>query len=138
MRRTATRTLAITTTTVAVVLALAVPSGALAAGGAPDEMVDPVAAMEPEIEVGAPAAENVGAGAETPAANVPDVQATAVDEATAGATAAPVQPTISSSGSLPFTGPEPGLLILLLLVGLVAVLGGVTAIGYGRALAESA
>lgn len=132
MRRSTKCMLAITTLLGALAVTLVVPLGAFAVGEAPDEMVDPVAAMEPEIAVGAPA----GGGADVQVASVPDVQAAAVDEATGGATGVPaVQPAVTGSGSLPFTGPEPGLLMLVFLVGLVTVLGGVTAVGYGRALA---
>jgi hypothetical protein len=117
-----------------------VPSGAWAADGVPDEMVDPVAAMEPEIPVGEPAQPAAEEGAPAVEA-VPDVQA-AADAPAAGASAAPHAaapgPVSSGTGSLPFTGPEPGLLMLLVLVGFVAVLGGITAFGYARAAAETA
>lgn len=118
---------------------LVVPATALAAGDTPDEMVDPVGAMQPEINVGEPAGADE-APAEQPAANdVPDVEA-AAEPATAHAvpaTPAPAGAVTSGNGSLPFTGPTPGLLTLLFLVGMVALLGGVTAFGYARAAVES-
>lgn len=123
--------------------ALLVPAGAWAAADLPDEMVDPVGAMEPEIAVGEPAQPAQPAAQEQAPAEdaIPDVQA--AGGPAAGANAAPTaiatpRPVSSGSGSLPFTGPQPGLLVLLVLVGFVAVLGGVTAFGYARAATEAA
>jgi hypothetical protein len=125
---------------VVLLAALLVPAAALAAGDMPDEMVDPAGAMEPEINVGEPAGADETPAAEPAANPVPEVQAAAepTPSATPSATRAPAGGAVSSgSGSLPFTGPQPGLLTLLFLVGMVALLGGITAFGYARAAVET-
>lgn len=116
---------------------LLVPTAAFAVDGAPDEMVDPVAAVEPEIDVATP----VDGVAEVAGAPGP-AQGDAVQEATQGAVdgdvSTPAYSAPGGSGSLPFTGPDPGLLMLLFLVGSLALTAGIVAFSYARVVSETA
>ena len=139
--RTAPRPHRITRTALAALaafaLVVAAPAAALAAD-VPDEMVDPVGAMEPEIQVGEPAGDPADAQIQGEATGIatPEAQA-AAEQPVAGAAATPARPATDGSGYLPFTGPADGLLMLLFLVGSVAILGGLTAVAHARAVAET-
>lgn len=130
--------------TLAIALILLVGPGAGQAGAAqavPDEMVDPVGAMEPEIEVSEPAAQprpQAQAAAPAPTVAAIDEPPARPAQATAGVAAAPDPTAPIGSGALPFTGPEPGLLVLLFLVGSVALCGGAVAFAHARAISEAA
>lgn len=119
----------------------ALPASALATQAVPDEMEDPVAAMEPEIEVAEPRPQprpQAQAAAPTPTVAGIDERPAPRRQAVASATDVPAATTTIRSGSLPFTGPEPGLLVLLLLVGSVALCGGAVAFAHARAIADAA
>lgn len=125
----------------------ALPASALATQAVPDEIDDPVAAMEPEIEVAEPRPQpkpqpqpRPQAQAAAPAPTVAGIDEAPVPgrQAVASAADVPAATTTIRSGSLPFTGPEPGLLVLLLLVGSVALCGGAVAFAHARAIADAA
>lgn len=134
-----------TSTLLALALFLALPGASLAAEAAvPDEMVDPVGAMEPEIEVGEPATPQPAPAAE--GAPAPEAEAAGIDapaeptapSATAGTARIPSAPAPTGGGSLPFTGPDSGLLVLMSLVGSLALCAGAVAFAHARAVAETA
>lgn len=121
----------------AVVLACTVP--AALAQELPDAIDDPAPALQPQPADPAPMEEDVVVEVE------PD-GAAAVEDAAGPGVAAQSRPPANANaydpgtvvpvtGSLPFTGADPGQLVQALLVGLVLISGGVTAIVWSRAAA---
>lgn len=121
-------------------LVVLVPAAAMAANELPEAIEDPVAAAEPEIETTEPAVEGeLGVEDAPPVESVQGVAEARVDAMPSGEAAATWSRTATGStgsGSLPFTGSDSRLLILLLLVGSTCALGGVTLRGWARAHAE--
>lgn len=129
------------TALVVLVAILLVPGSAFAVGDLPDEMVDPVGAMEPEIDVAEPIAGGQVQADAVPIVDgadpAPDATPGPAPQAAAGATPSPNVQAPVGSGTLPFTGPEPGLLTLLFLVGTLTLAAGVTAFVHARAISET-
>lgn len=124
---------------------LAAPAAALAVDGLPEEMVDPAVAMEPELDADpapaptAPAPAAPAAPAADPADEVVTVQGVdAVPSAPVDTVRAPAATAPIGGGTLPFTGPDSDLLMLLFLVGSLSLAGGAVAFAHARALAETA
>lgn len=115
-------------------LLVLLPTGAYAQEAAlPDEMEDPIAAMEPEVhepDVVAPAPDAEAQGA------IPEAEGIVEAEAVAGtgrAATTPDAPTVSGSGQLPFTGPVPGRMMQLFLAGSVLLAGGIVSLAWAGA-----
>ncbi|MCW2926610.1 MAG: hypothetical protein JWM86_578, partial [Thermoleophilia bacterium] len=140
--------------TLLVAMALALlaiaPAMAVGADGAPDEMVDPAAAMEPELSDNAEAAPVVhggdadataaatggtvtvdGSGLEPGAPDGPNTGNSSGSSVRAGGSDA------VAVGSLPFTGPGDGQIAMLLLVGSLMLAGGATAWTLARVAAPA-
>lgn len=117
-------------------LALA-PTAALAVGTAPDQMVDPAGAMEPELsEEAEPApAPETGGDVTTAASDSVTVDGSALEPGVAAAPPAVAtgagQATVHG-GTLPFTGPGDGQITLLIIVGSLLLASGATAWSAGR------
>ncbi|MCW2920457.1 MAG: hypothetical protein JWL76_331 [Thermoleophilia bacterium] len=135
-----------------VALLLALPATAMAQGaGEPEMMVDPIEAMEPEVDVAdpvAPAGDDVvvqdavpqAEGIADGAAAEPDRDAASANAAAnePGPASAPAYAVASGSGQLPFTGVGSGQLMLLFLVGSVLLAGGVVSLAWAGARTEMA
>lgn len=122
----------------AVALLLVLPMSALAqAPGEPEAIDDPVAAMEPEIEL-EPAAPAAGTGDDVAAQAEPVLEV----EAVGGGATTPAAPTFTAgpvatgTGQLPFTGLDSGRLMQLFLVGSVLLSGGLVSLLWAGARTE--
>jgi hypothetical protein len=134
----------ITPLAIIALLLVFLPASAMAQGaGEPEMMEDPIAAMEPEVDVAepvAPAGDDVAAQGAIPQADGIADAAVADDAPAPQTTAAvaPRTPVASGSGQLPFTGVDSGQLMQLFLVGSIVLLGGVVSLAWAGARTETA